>query len=66
MHVVSQLDRLLLGGWEEAMKEGVFRYDLSEVACRTIPGQYGVVVMVRIGVSHVYACLCVCVCVEQS
>ena len=44
---VSQFDRLLLGRWEEAMRDGVFRYDLQEVASRTVPGQYGFVALVN-------------------
>ena len=28
------------------MRGGVFRYDMSEVVSRTVPGRYGIVVMV--------------------
>ena len=28
------------------MRGGVFHYDLSEVVSRTVPGRYGIVVMV--------------------
>ena len=43
---LPQFDRLLLGRWEQAMRDGVFRYDLKEVVSRTIPGQYGIVALV--------------------
>ena len=29
------------------MREGVFRYDLSDVVTRTVPGRYGIIAMVR-------------------
>jgi hypothetical protein len=41
----TEFDRLLLGRWEEAMRDGVFRYDLQEVVSRTVPGQYGFVAL---------------------
>lgn len=28
------------------MKNGVFRYDLSDVVTRTVPGRYGIIAMV--------------------
>lgn len=43
---LPQFDQLLLGRWEQAMRDGVFRYDLQEVVSRTIPGQYGIVALV--------------------
>jgi GDP-D-glucose phosphorylase len=41
----SEFDRLLLSSWEKAMRDGVFRYDLTEVATRIVPGRYGIVAM---------------------
>ena len=46
--LLHQFDRLLLSSWEKAMRDGVFRYDLTEVATRIVPGRYGIVAMVGV------------------
>lgn len=33
------------------MKDGVFRYDLSDVVTRTVPGRYGIIAMVGVYIS---------------
>ena len=55
---LPQFDALLLGRWEEAMRDGVFRYDLTEVASRTIPGQYGFVALVADTPTHTLIHMC--------
>ena len=51
---MSQFDRLLLSSWDWVMKEGVFRYDLTEVATRTVPGRYNIIVMVCLLYMYMY------------
>lgn len=44
MLLLFQLDELLLQRWELAMSSGVFRYDLSGVVTRRVPGEFGFIV----------------------
>lgn len=40
------------------MKDGVFRYDLSDVVTRTVPGRYGIIAMVSVPAnSHKSHCI---------
>ena len=44
MCVCVQLNKLLCERWDGAMSRGLFRYDLSDVVTRHVPGKYGFVV----------------------
>ena len=34
------------------MRDGVFRYDLTDVVTRTVPGRYGIIAMVAFIIRH--------------
>ena len=41
---LDRLDDLLCTRWDKAMSKGVFRYDLSGVVARRVPGDFGFIV----------------------
>ncbi|PON53692.1 GDP-L-galactose/GDP-D-glucose phosphorylase [Parasponia andersonii] len=46
---MSFLHSLLLGQWEERMKRGLFRYDVTTCETKVIPGEYGFVAQLNEG-----------------
>ncbi|CAD5185028.1 unnamed protein product [Musa acuminata subsp. malaccensis] len=43
------LNSLLLGGWEDRMSRGLFRYDVTACETKVIPGEYGFVAQLNEG-----------------
>lgn len=46
---ISFLNNLLLGKWEERMKQGLFRYDVTKCETKIISGKYGFIVQLNEG-----------------
>ena len=45
----SDLDMLLMAEWEDRADQGLFRYDVTECACKVVPGAYGFVAQLNEG-----------------
>ncbi|GAV85886.1 hypothetical protein CFOL_v3_29320 [Cephalotus follicularis] len=46
---VAFLDSLLLGEWEDRMRRGLFRYDVTACETKVIPGDYGFIAQLNEG-----------------
>lgn len=46
---MSFLHSLLLGQWEDRMKQGLFRYDVTTCETKIIPGEYGFIAQLNEG-----------------
>lgn len=46
---ISFLNNLLLGNWEDRMRRGLFRYDVTSCETKVIPGRYGFVAQLNEG-----------------
>eukprot|EP01018_Ginkgo_biloba_P026614 Gb_19041 [translate_table: standard] len=46
---ISFLDTLLLGQWEDRMRKGLFRYDVTACETKVIPGKYGFIAQLNEG-----------------
>ncbi|KAM5555143.1 GDP-L-galactose phosphorylase 2-like [Rosa sericea] len=46
---IAFLDSLVLGEWEDRMKKGLFRYDVTACETKVIPGQFGFIVQLNEG-----------------
>ncbi|KAL3636753.1 Phosphate metabolism transcription protein [Castilleja foliolosa] len=46
---IDFLDSLLIGEWEDRMKRGLFRYDVTACETKVIPGEYGFIAQLNEG-----------------
>ncbi|PRQ57838.1 putative nucleotidyltransferase [Rosa chinensis] len=46
---IAFLDSLVLGEWEDRMKKGLFRYDVTACETKVIPGQFGFIAQLNEG-----------------